>query len=141
MICFHVQSGQEEAAARWDKHRAAQEQQLAEARGQLETALQERSATQEALQVLQLEARQQVHCLSLFFSFCSSSSCTSFFFRLHPVCFLSVLLPAAHRVFTACFNLCLLLLLLLLQHNKCDLRTFAHCYTVRPHAPGRTGSS
>lgn len=46
----------------WGKHRAAQEQQLAEARGQLDTALREGSATQEALQALQLEARQQVCC-------------------------------------------------------------------------------
>lgn len=63
-----VQAEQEETAASWDKHRAAQDQQVAEARGKLEAALQEGSATQEALQVLQLEAEQQVHHLRLILS-------------------------------------------------------------------------
>ena len=85
-----VQSGQQEAAALWGKHRAAQEQQLAEARGQLETALQEGSVTQEALQALQLEARQQVHCIRLF-------SRVLFQCYLHEV-----LLQAASCAFSVC---------------------------------------
>lgn len=63
-----MQTEQEQAAAWWEEHRAAHKQQLAEVRGQLQTALQEGRTTQEALQVLQLEAKQQVHGLMRFLS-------------------------------------------------------------------------
>ena len=56
-----MQTEQEQAAALWEEHRTAHTQQLAEVRGQLQTALQEGRTTREALQVLQLEAKQQVH--------------------------------------------------------------------------------
>lgn len=56
-----MQAGQEQAAAMWEQHRAAHKQQLAEMKEQLQTALQEGRSTQEALQVLELETRQQVH--------------------------------------------------------------------------------
>lgn len=62
---FHVKAEKEEAAALWDKHRAAQDEQLAVARAKLEAALQEGSGAREALQELQLEAKQQVCYLRL----------------------------------------------------------------------------
>ena len=58
-----MQTEQERSAASFEEHRVAHEQQLAEVRGQLQAALQTGRATQGALQLLQLEAKQQVHCL------------------------------------------------------------------------------
>ena len=52
---------QGETAAAWEKQRAAQDQQLAEVKGQLQAALQEGSNSQDALHALQQKARQQVH--------------------------------------------------------------------------------
>lgn len=120
---FVVQAGQQEAAALWDKHRAAQDHQLAEARAKLEAALQEGSATQEALQVLQLETKQQVRHLT------RMSSRVSVYkheptYRLRPVRFTF----ASGKTCSQHVSPDVLQLLLLLPPNKYDL--LKSCCTV-----------
>lgn len=66
-----MQGKHEQAAVVWEQQRAAQDQQLAEVKGQLQAALQQGSIAQDALHALQQEATQQVPHLN---HMCTTSS-------------------------------------------------------------------